>query len=1392
MYNNYSSSEELTESQNFEKFMNAKDSDDEEKALHGKKKATTGFGAAKGSNTKTYPTYGGPSYQSSSYNQGGGYGATSGYGASGGYGTGYGAYGGGGGTSGYGGTATSGYGTGYGGGGYGSGTGFGASGYGGSGYGGSGYGGSGYGGGYGDSNPYAGVDITGYGGASGYTGGGAGTGYKDPDEDEYDEDEEEEEPVEFDLASVKKRKEEQKAAKLAEEKKAEEERKAKEERKAYLESLAAKSAATKKDNKNAKVTFNLGEAIQDDSDNDHNKNISHISERDDSNESSDQQARNAKTRTTSSNKNTNILNISDDEKDKRVQEDSDEKIVPESEDNIEEEVVETPKKTETKKDEIESSYTDDFEASSSKFGSADMGKAALKLAKSKTNEFEDSSNYLSESKDARYDDKLTDRFNQEQKAEASKPAIYTDAKTATYNKPSSEQVQPAPAGGSSLTQHYETRLAKDYVYESLLKDEKMKIERLEAQLSLGGDQVRNVQQLIAEKDVTIHKLITQNQHLQKDLDIWQFEAQDFEKKNKIYEVENEDLQKRIEVLEAKLLDSESQKRVLAKDNEDKTKALKERRTVLEKEFEAKITSELKAQQENEKDLLMMRIEELQDDNKRYQEEIEKFREDARLYKTNFRQKAEADQESKRLKQEIMVLELKLKDRDQNKAAKKTTEVVATAPTRDNIAPTTSGVPELDKEIQMQELLIKGFQKENEKLIIENKALKKEIEDLNSRLYDENKKVTEIRTKLVHNTDSVLITDKEIDIETKKMLGSENLISKDQLKNDRERIIQLQRDLQAQEEVFKQREIEMKFELDRLRAQKMNLEAKSGGVDLSNLKQQDESYKQLQATSESEKQRYEAELRDLRGKLKWYIENQESIAAKEDIIKQKNDAIKKLEEDITKILSDPNANLDAKSKHFTKVSNEDKKRIKQLERDVENLEENLKKRNPGVYDKLKTEKDESALVKELKQTVKKLQDEKVIAEKEYDTKLNDLRQKFDKMRLGYENRGNEQVQAGTNQVKNATANLENVEVLKTRIKELEKEVEDAKKYYLKKAQSLKDTKKGGKVIEKEIRPATKETVKGSTAGKKVQFNIKEDSEVSSDKENNQDSSNTSEYEKINLLNKLANLPSTPVYALLTGFQNYRTSAFEAFRNNNTAQASNVKNEFTRLVNDTLTDYPQRDQIVQRIKKVDELIVTEHNDPRYTLDTIQAAIYDLVWSEMKKDRSNITISNFKPSTKMNNFFGSDDNGDVSGRKLIVLEETLKKKEEELANAQQRLTTLASENARLEKDKSNLELIIQRLPKNPKSLDFATMEKKLEILERNYRENELELKNAFRKAYGRDPFGTVSEDDVNKIKANYENEIAQLRGTIERKNQEISTFRQQMEVILRELDRLRKSRA
>ena len=1320
----------------------------------GKKNQSKGFGG-QNITTKSYPaSYGGASYP-----------GTSSYGNTGGYD--YGGYGSG---SGFGG---SGYGgSGYGGGGYGTGYG--------TGYG--GYGGTGYGTGYGGGNPYSGYDATGYGG-TGYGATGAdigGTGFVNDEDDS-----EEEEGFELDMDLIKKRKEEQKKQKEEEKRKAEEE--AKKPKPAVKSTILG---GNKKDKLKTKVSFDISGDGMADSDNENNKNISRITEGDDSNESEGaiRKTTNTKKDEYSTSNNKKILDISDTSN--RSSENNIGKY-KESEEYVDSQKEYTNKQVQEKKEEkneIESSYTDDFEASS-KFGSTDLGKAALKTAKSlednKPKEFEESSNYYGESRDDRKDEQLTsqdDTYRNDRGTENKKEEVVnkqTENQNYGYNNNT--------AINSTLRQNYETGIAKEYVYESLLKDEKRKVDRLEAQLSLGGEQLRSVQQLIQQKDVTIHKLEAQNQTLQKDLDVVRDEAQDYEKKNKIYEVENEGLQKRIEVLETKVLELESQKRILERETEDKTKALKERKDYLEKNFESKLVNELKAQHETEKDLLTMKIEELQDENKRFQEELEKFKEDSRLYKTNFRQKAESDQEVKRLKQEIMLLELKLKDRDQVKTKKKSEAI---EPEKENVQ-ITSGIPDLDKEIQMQELLIKGFQKENEKLMSENKTMKREIEELNSRLYDEGKKVTEFKAKLVHNTDSVLITEKEIDIETKKMLGSQNLISKDDLKIAQNRIIQLQKDMQAREETFSQREMELKYELDRLREQKKALEAKAGGIDLMNLKQQDEDYRKLEVTLEAEKQKSEAEIKDLRSKLNWYIQNQDSIATKEQIIKEKDEMIKKLEEEVGRILSDPNSNLDTKSKHYNKVINEDKKRIKQLERDVEALEESLKKRNPGVYDKLKGEKDESTLVKELKQTVKKLQDEKTSQEKEYEVKLNDLRQRFDKMRLGYEAKANGGGESGAERVQNSTNTQENVEVLKLRIKELEKEVEDAKKYYLKKAQQLKDNKKGTKVPEKDLR-----STKDNKAFKKALPNAKDEkeSQVSDDKENIQDVSNSiMDYEKFNLINKLMTIHLTPVASLLGAFQTYKINIMEAFRRNNSSLASSSRNEFTKAINENLPEFSQKGQILDKVKRIDELVTTENNDPTHALDSVQKLLYEIVWSEMKKENSNIVRSSSKTATtRVNNYFEGDREDETFKRKIIVLEDTLTKKEEEFSNTQQNMKNLAFENERLKREKSNLELIIQRLPKNPRSLDFATMEKKLEIMERNYRESELELKNAFRKTYNMDPFGGSSESELGKVKAAYEKDIMQLKTALERKNQELLAFKHQSEIILRELDKLRKSKA
>lgn len=86
---------------------------------------------------------------------------------------------------------------------------------------------------------------------------------------------------------------------------------------------------------------------------------------------------------------------------------------------------------------------------------------------------------------------------------------------------------------------------------------------------------------------------------------------------------------------------------------------------------------------------------------------------------------------------------------------------------------------------------------------------------------------------------------------------------------------------------------------------------------------------------------------------------------------------------------------------------------------------------------------------------------------------------------------------------------------------------------------------------------------------------------------------------------------------------------------------------------------------------------------------------------------------------------------------------------------------------------------------------MEKKIEVLERNNRENEIELRNAFKRAFNFDPFSTTNTD-ISKIKDSYDKEINNLKAVIADKNNQITNFKNQTELIVRELHKLKKIKA
>jgi hypothetical protein len=115
---------------------------------------------------------------------------------------------------------------------------------------------------------------------------------------------------------------------------------------------------------------------------------------------------------------------------------------------------------------------------------------------------------------------------------------------------------------TNVAANYETRAAKDYVYESLINDEKRRAVLIEQQLATDNGELKTLKKLLEDKDANLLRAEATNIKLQRELDEIKGEHSDASKNLVNYRVENEELVKKVDVLEAKLLQLESDKRVL--------------------------------------------------------------------------------------------------------------------------------------------------------------------------------------------------------------------------------------------------------------------------------------------------------------------------------------------------------------------------------------------------------------------------------------------------------------------------------------------------------------------------------------------------------------------------------------------------------------------------------------------------------------------------------------------------------------------------------------------------------------------------------------------------------------------------------------------------------------
>lgn len=207
--------------------------------------------------------------------------------------------------------------------------------------------------------------------------------------------------------------------------------------------------------------------------------------------------------------------------------------------------------------------------------------------------------------------------------------------------------------------------------------------------------------------------------------------------------------------------------------------------------------------------------------------------------------------------------------------------------------------------------------------------------------------------------------------------------------------------------------------------------------------------------ESKIPKYELEIADLRRQVAWYIENQRLI----DDYEKERDELKAVIRDLRRDLDIAQTSSgtvgadDRGSGGGMMIRAKDQKRIKELESQVEHLEQVVAKRHPNSIGELirasKPSAEESKQMVLLQQRVKDAEKGQADAENKLSQTVRSLRQEHEKMKKIYEKKISD-LETNSSKLNKAGGSAQ-----VAKIKELEKTVSDLRSFYIKKVRSLSE-------------------------------------------------------------------------------------------------------------------------------------------------------------------------------------------------------------------------------------------------------------------------------------------------------------------------------------------------
>ncbi|NXF10807.1 CE162 protein, partial [Smithornis capensis] len=394
-------------------------------------------------------------------------------------------------------------------------------------------------------------------------------------------------------------------------------------------------------------------------------------------------------------------------------------------------------------------------------------------------------------------------------------------------------------------------------------------------------------------------------------------------------------------------------------------------------------------------------------------------------------KTQHEKELSRLGQENYVLQSKLRNMEEMAQETRRTHHIATIPiTEEKLA-------QIQKEIEDQEVIIQGYQQENERLYKQMKELQIENKKNEERMFKENQSlVSELR-----------------DLREKvEKTNNKSRIVQDSEPARNQSFTELISELRA----ARKEETKLQEEIRHLKQDKQALE-----VDLVQAKKERDLAKVQIASASSEKsyefkvmeESYKQEITHLKRRLQWYAENQDLLDKDAARLKDAREEIEKLRLEVVEKLRAEAGDQCVPQKKRLRDRAADAKRIQDLERQIREMEGILKRRYPNslpalIYAAAAAEKTNDPSTKTnttefLERRIKKLETELEGKDDEAKKSLRAMEQQFQKIKIQYEQRLVELEQLLAYEFMSETPKLSGDKASST---ELEQELQNLKKIH----------------------------------------------------------------------------------------------------------------------------------------------------------------------------------------------------------------------------------------------------------------------------------------------------------------------------------------------------------